>query len=157
MTCATGTLITPRKPWSRFLNFFWSKICTASTEPSLTVLWDGVRARRPLGVVRRTHTSNESFQYGLSVFLITLRAGVCQVCMRRPAAAYARGGVRLLAVDGDDGKGVGQAEHIALQGAVSRGPGCWRVLRRRQLTLLRPSAATTVMRTLRELCMHVSV
>lgn len=37
-------LITPRKPWSFFLNFFWSKICTVNTLESLTF------------------TSNDSFQ-----------------------------------------------------------------------------------------------
>jgi hypothetical protein len=32
------TLMTPRKPWSFFLNFFWSKIWTARTLSSLTFL-----------------------------------------------------------------------------------------------------------------------
>lgn len=38
MTLPMRTLITPRKPWSFFLNFFWSKICTASTLSSVTRL-----------------------------------------------------------------------------------------------------------------------
>lgn len=41
---AMGILMTPRKPWSFFLNFFWSKICTVRTLESLT------------------STSNDSFQ-----------------------------------------------------------------------------------------------
>lgn len=32
------TLTTPRKPWSFFLNFFWSKICTASMLSSVARL-----------------------------------------------------------------------------------------------------------------------
>ena len=38
MTLPIRTLMTPRKPWSFFLNFFWSKICTASTLSSVTRL-----------------------------------------------------------------------------------------------------------------------
>jgi len=41
---AMGRLMTPRKPWSFFLNFFWSKIWTVRTLESLT------------------STSNDSFQ-----------------------------------------------------------------------------------------------
>lgn len=58
-TSDTRTLMTPKKPWFCFLNFFWSKIWTATTDASLTV------------------TSKLSFQYGLSVFLMTEVVCVC--------------------------------------------------------------------------------
>lgn len=58
-TSETRTLMTPKKPWFCFLNFFWSKIWTATTDASLTV------------------TSKLSFQYGLSVFLMTEVVCVC--------------------------------------------------------------------------------
>lgn len=38
MTSPIRMLMTPRKPWSFFLNFFWSKTCTARMVSSLTVL-----------------------------------------------------------------------------------------------------------------------
>jgi hypothetical protein len=38
MTSPTRMLITPRKPWSFFLNFFWSNTCTAMILSSLTRL-----------------------------------------------------------------------------------------------------------------------
>lgn len=48
--------MTPRNPWSFFLNFFWSKICTVSTLESLTL------------------TSNDSFQsVGIGVSSLFLR------------------------------------------------------------------------------------
>ena len=80
MTLPILTLTTPRKPWSFFLNFFWSNICTASTLSSVTLLLQIVSPYRIYGK-HSTHRSKLSFQYGLSVFFMTLVVLVCSPLM----------------------------------------------------------------------------
>ncbi|KAH3679537.1 hypothetical protein WICPIJ_008586 [Wickerhamomyces pijperi] len=58
-TSPTLMFTTPRKPWSFFLNFFWSKTWTDNTEFSLT------------------KKSKVSFQYGFRVFLAAAVDLVC--------------------------------------------------------------------------------
>lgn len=55
----TRTLMTPKNPWSFFLNFFWSNICTAKILSSSALI------------------SKLSFQYGFSVLLMTVVVRVC--------------------------------------------------------------------------------
>jgi len=82
ITLPTRTFTTPRNPWSFFLNFFWSKICTARMLSSLTRL---VSSQHLISLISRlppcTHISKLSFQYGFSVFLITPVVFVCSPLM----------------------------------------------------------------------------
>ena len=81
------TLTTPRKPWSFFLNFFWSKIWTVSTLCSVTRL-KGVSS----SLVDPKHAQVEA---------------LVPVWVQR--LLYDGGRAGLLAVDGRYGKGVGEA------------------------------------------------
>jgi hypothetical protein len=81
------TLTTPRKPWSFFLNFFWSKIWTVRTLSSVTLL-QAVSSRR-------------SKAAGVQVKAL-VPVGVQRLL-------YDGGGAGLLAVDGGHSKGVGEA------------------------------------------------
>lgn len=74
------TLMTPRKPWSFFLNFFWSKTWTASMLSSVARLENATSNQHEVTLSTgsyETHISKVSFQYGLSVLLITDVVLVC--------------------------------------------------------------------------------
>lgn len=89
--------MTPRNPWSFFLNFFWSKTCTVMMLPSLTI------------------TSNDSFQYGL-------RLDWGGQHWRRPSATHLDGpsSHRLLAVHSHNGERVRETEEITARELVRR-------------------------------------
>ena len=85
-TSPTRTFMTPKKPWSFFLNFFWSNICTAnilSSEARLSPI--SICVSHPRGSF--SHRSKCSFQYGFKVLLITEVVFVCSP----PNVATAKG------------------------------------------------------------------
>lgn len=87
MTEPTRTLMTPRKPWSFFLNFFWSNICTANILSSDAFLSSHKHSSPGRITTHGTYMSNDSFQYGLRVFLMTEVVLVCSP----PSVATANG------------------------------------------------------------------
>lgn len=103
MTSLTLTFTTPRKPWSRFLNLRWSKIWTAMTEFSLTVLVHSQRITQLHGAM---HAHVEAL-----------------VPVRVQRLLHDAGSVSLLRIDGDDGEGIGETEDFALGQAIG-GDNC---------------------------------
>jgi hypothetical protein len=95
-TLETLTLMTPRKPWSLRLNFFWSNIWTDITEESLTALYT---SERRCQIEKRRVFRDEHVKAFVPVGVEGLLDG--------------RGRHRLVAVDSYDGERVGQAEDIA--------------------------------------------
>ncbi len=114
MASPTRMLMTPRKPWSFFLNFFWSKTCTARMLSSLALLLavSGTVQHAALGaargVVRRLQVER----------LIPIRI---QCPLRNPRR------LGLLAIDGGNREGVGKPyerkgqHHATTTGRRTRG------------------------------------
>lgn len=83
ITSPIRTLMTPRKPWSFFLNFFWSNTWTARMLSSFTLLRFISQLALGLSILSqgRTYKSKCSFQYGFRVRLETWVVFVCSPLM----------------------------------------------------------------------------
>ena len=125
ITLPTRTFTTPRKPWSFFLNFFWSKICTARMLSSLTRLVSSLSASYiPHLTPAALHAHIEAF--------IPVRIQ----CLLDYAGCF-----RLLAADGSDREGIRES---CVESGQS--PGAWIDLSmnvRKTSRLYSPSAAIT--------------
>ena len=82
MTSPTRILMTPRNPWSFFLNFFWSKTCTARILSSLALLLVvSCAVQSEPSKMGAAYKSKLSFQYGFKVRLETCVVLVCSPLM----------------------------------------------------------------------------
>lgn len=95
ITSPMRTLITPRKPWSFFLNFFWSKTWTANILSSFT------RLVRHQSVSKCLQCVSLEAWVGIQIKAL--------VPVRAQGSLGHRGGLGLLAIDRSNGEWVGKS------------------------------------------------